>query len=214
MKRRASILLLLSVGIGLMAQPRLVAPEYYLGVQGGVLASMVQFDPDINQKILDPHLGGNAGLVFRYAGHKYCGLQVELNWMERGWHEAETGYNRSQHYIELPLLFHLYFGKKVRGFINLGPQIGYCLAESNNGVAAEEIHQYLPIDNAIDWGVAGGLGLYGISKVGVWQIEGRFNYSLGDMYSNRSAHYFARSAPMNLSLNFAWLWEIKRKQKD
>lgn len=211
MKRIVYISFLLFAALSLPAQPRLDKPEYYLGVQGGAMASLVQFTPTVEQDALSPHLGGNAGLVFRYAGHKYCGLQVELNWMERGWRETQTGYNRSQHYIELPFLFHLYFGKRVRGFFNLGPQIGYCIADTHTGEAANGLHQYLPIDMPFDWGLAGGLGMYGRSKAGTWQIEARFNYSLGDMYNNSKADWFSRSAPMNLSLNLAWLWEFKKR---
>ncbi len=210
MKLRINILLIsLFATFAIYAQPRLSKPEYYLGVQGGVLASMMQFTPTVKQSALSPHWGANAGLVFRYAGHKYCGLQVEANWMQRGWHETETDYNRTLHYIELPLLFHLYFGKKFRGFLNLGPQIGYCVAEEEKGTHASETGQYLKIDKPFDWGVAGGLGFYGRSIAGTWQLEARFNYSLGDIYNNSKADWFTRSAHMNLSLNFAWLWEFK-----
>lgn len=202
--------MMLGMAVAVAAQPRLSKPEYYLGVQGGVLASMVQFTPTVTQSALNPHWGGNAGIVFRYAGHKYCGLQVELNWMQRGWNQTDsTAYGRTQHYIELPLLFHLYFGKKFRGYLNLGPQIGYCVAEVEHGNAPTKTNQYLPIEKPFDWGVAGGLGMYGRSIAGTWQLEARFNYSLGDMYKNSKADWFSRSAPMNLSLNFAWLWEFK-----
>ncbi len=204
-----SFILLLSVS-ALSAQPRLVTPEYYFGVQGGVMASMMHFSPSISQSAKHPHLGGNAGFVFRYAGHKYCALQLELNWMERGWYETDIDYDRTQHYIEIPMLFHLYFGRQVRGFLNLGPQIGWCVAEYDNGNAPAEEHQYLKLDKPFDWGVAGGLGLYGRTVAGTWQLEARFNYSLGDIYKNSKADWFSRSAPMNLSLNLAWLWEFKK----
>ncbi len=204
------ILCLLAVALTAAAQPRLDKPEYYLGVQGGVLASMMQFTPTVEQSALHPHWGANAGLVFRYAGHKYCGLQVEANWMQRGWNEKNTNYQRTLHYVEVPMLFHLYLGKKFRGFLNLGPQIGYCVAESYTGSPETETGQYkMPVDSPFDWGVAGGLGFYGRSIAGVWQLEARFNYSLGDIYKNSKADWFSRSAHMNLSVNFAWMWEFK-----
>ena len=103
-------------------QPRLRAPEMYLGGQGGVTASTVLFSPTVSN-MSNPFtngvtLGGNAGVVFRYAGHKVCGLQVELNYMHRGWreHTDTATYQRNLHYLELPFLMHLYFGKQaVRG---------------------------------------------------------------------------------------------------
>lgn len=210
-KRIQISLLLLLTTIAVSAQPRLDKPEYYLGVQGGVMASMMHFNPTVTQSAKNPHWGANAGLVFRYAGHKYCGLQVELNWMQRGWYETTTAYDRTLNYIELPLLFHLNFGRKVRWFLNLGPQIGYCVAESHKGESGSDVHQYAPVDKPFDWGVAGGTGIYGRSIAGTWQLEARFNYSLGDVYSNSKADWFSRSAPMNLSLNLAWLWEFRKR---
>ena len=75
-------------------------------------------------------LGGNGGLVFRWSGQKCCAVQVELNYLQRGWREAnkEGTYTRALHYVELPFLMHIYFGSStVRGLVNLGPQIGYCV---------------------------------------------------------------------------------------
>ena len=69
--------------LSIQAQPRLRTPEYYLGFHGGVSVSTVSFNPTVQNmsSFKDGwRWGGNGGLVFRYAGHKYCGLQVELNY--------------------------------------------------------------------------------------------------------------------------------------
>lgn len=208
MKRSFFILVLFSLCMGAMAQPRLQTDEMYVGVHAGVLASMVNFTPDVAQSALQPFLGPNAGFVFRYSGHKCCGLQVELNYMQRGWHETKTGYRRSIDYIELPFLAHIYFGKKFRGFLNLGPQIGYALHEQHTHLPDTSAPQYLSLDSRFDWGVAGGLGMLYRSKAGVWQLEARFNYSFGDLFANHKADYFGNSNPMCLSLNLAWLWQV------
>lgn len=199
----------------IMAQPRLRRPEIYVGAHGGVMASTVLFSPTVeNMDILQSPLTMNGGLVFRYAAHKVCALQIELNYMQRGWHEggSANNYTRQLDYIELPLLMHLYFGKeRFRGFVNLGPQVGYCVRDvapqtPNNS------HQYQPIDKPFDWGLAGGLGCYyRTKKIGLFQLEARFNFSLGTIYNNRKVDYFTQSNSMNLSLNFAYLWEIKIK---
>ena len=191
------------------AQPRLQQPEIYVGAQGGVLASMMQFSPKVAQSALHPYLGTNAGLVFRYAGHKYCALQLELNYMQRGWYETDTDYSRRLDYLELPFLTHIYFGKRYRGFINLGPQIGVMVHEEGKNEPAEGKPQYLAVDRRFDWGIAAGIGFYARTVAGTWQIEARFNYSFGTVFDNRKADYFDNSNPMNLSLNFAYLWQIK-----
>lgn len=209
MKRAGIVILLFGISLAAMAQPRLETPEMYVGVQGGVMASMMQFTPSVKQSAFSPFLGGNAGFVFRYAGHKYCGLQVELNWMQRGWHETETDYYRELDYLEIPFLAHIYFGKRYRGYLNLGPQIGFLIHESDKNLPSESQPQYMPADKQFDWGVAGGLGFYARTVAGVWQLEARFNYSFGSVFSNRKADYFDYSNPMNLSLNFAYMWQIK-----
>lgn len=222
--KRAHILLLLAMlSTYMLAQPHLRYPEMYVGVHGGVMASMVTFTPTVANMTPITNaciLGGNGGLVFRYSGHKCCGLQVELNYMQRGWREKNTeagvDYQRHLDYLELPFLTHIYFGKpQWRGFINLGPQIGYCLRDAASGTSAVAGKQYAPIDNRFDWGVAGGLGFYFRShNAGLYQLEARFNYSLGTLYSNRAADYFSASNAMNLSINLAWMWEIKNKKND
>ncbi len=219
MKRTLIFILFIASTLSLTAQPQLKQPEMYVGVHGGVMASLVQFTPSIEQDLLQT-LGANGGLVFRYAGHKVCGLQVELNYMQRGWYEQKTGYRRTIDYIELPFLTHLSFGRSFRGFVNLGPQIGYAIREDHKNMPDLTANgegqtangaQYLPIDNRFDWGIAGGLGmLYRTKKAGVYQLEARFNYSFGDLFSNSKFATFSRSCPMNISINLGWLWDIKK----
>lgn len=221
--RTIVLVLLLMLSIVAMAQPRLRRPEIYVGVHGGVMASTMLFAPKVaNMDLLQSPLTANGGLVFRYAGHKVCALQVELNYMQRGWHEgiAATAerpaidYTRQLDYIELPLLMHLYFGKeRFRGFLNLGPQIGYCIRDLSSGTPLTATgHQYAAIDKPFDWGLAGGLGCYyRTKKIGLFQLEARFNFSMGTTYNNRKVDYFSQSNAMNLSVNLAYLWEIKIK---
>ena len=215
MKRFVVVILICLGTLAAKAQPVLSSPEYYLGAQGGVLASMVMFNPTVYQSALKPFWGANAGLVFRYAGHKYCGLQLELNYMQRGWNEPETttttAYSRRLDYIELPFMSHIYFGKIVRGYINLGPQIGYLIYDNMPAVEEGDLayQRITPIANRFDWGVTAGIGMYARTIAGVWQLEARFNYSLGTNFSSRAGAYFTGSNNMNLSLNFAYLWQIK-----
>lgn len=213
-------------------QRRLFKPEISLGVQGGYMASMVSFSPAVRQQPMQCFLGPTAGLVFRYAEHKVCGIQVEINYMQRGWQElekdAETGmlslgYRRQMDYIEVPLLCHLAFGRRFRGFINLGPQVGYMIHEQQNGLSplpnawadgldSKTAHQYAKTEKPFDWGLAGGLGVYYRSrKAGTYQLEGRFNYSLGTCFRSTQMDYFSAANHMNLSLTFAYLWEFKHK---
>lgn len=215
-------LFLLAISSTLVAQPRLRHPELYIGAHAGVMASSITFKPTVKGiDLLQSPLSINGGLVVRYAAHKVCALQLELNYMQRGWREVlpatatspAVDYRRQLDYIQLPLLMHLAFGNKFRGFLNLGPQIGYCFRDTEYGTKNPlYTHHYLPIQQPFDWGLAGGLGMYyRTNKIGTFQLEARFNYSLGSIFNNRITDYFTSANPMNLSVNFAYLWEIKIK---
>lgn len=207
-------LLLLLAFTGAAAQPRLKVPEIYIGGQAGVLASMVHFSPSVKQSALQPHWGANAGFVFRYNGHKFCGLQAELNYMQRGWREPATAQrtelSRRADYLEIPFMAHIYFGKRYRGYINLGPQIGVLIYDSKTPVTTDAYQHQADLQR-FDYGATAGLGFYARSVAGTWQLEARFNYSLSTIFPSSPTDYFANSNNMNLSVNFAYLWELKPK---
>ncbi len=205
--RRCILTVLCCIPLLIAAQPRLAEPEMCFGFHGGVIGSMVRFNPNVAQSFAPPVLGANGGFVFRYSRTKYTAVQLELDYMRRGWHESATDYYRYLDYIEIPLLMHLYVGKKVRGFLNLGPQFGYCIAQSDKNGEGLSGHQYESVAKPWDWGLAAGLGLQvNTNKAGVYFLEARFDFSFGDLYPNRVADYFRTSAPMALSLNIGWLF--------
>jgi hypothetical protein len=205
----------------LLAQPRLSQPDIFLGVHGGVKASTVLFNPSINAiEILKSPLGFNGGLVFRYAEHKVCALQVECNYMQHGWAEAygsnkEIVYTRRLHYIELPFLMHLGFGKgNFKAFLNLGPQIGCCLKDSYSLSSSADVKldqlQHNSLDNLFDWGVMLGLGCYYRStKAGLFQLEMRGCYSLGSIFEVGALSHYQMANPLGVSVNLAYMWQFK-----
>ena len=209
----------------MQAQPRLKVQEFAVGVHGGVSASTMMFTPKVENMSPITNacvLGGNGGFVFRYAGHKYCSLQVELNYLHRGWAEKNTStnetYSRSLHYIELPLMMHLNFGSQQwRWFFNLGPQIGYCVKdEGNKGTLVNGSGQaeYAPIDHPFDWGLIAGTGVYcRTRKAGIYQLEVRFDFSFGGIYGTGLIDHFNMANPMDLSINLAYMWNFKKKKK-
>ena len=187
------------------AQPRLHTPEYWLGVHGGVSASTVLFNPSVSG--MSPItkacvLGGNGGLVFRYAGHKFCAFQMELDYLHRGW--TENGEAHSLHYVELPILMHLNFGSDVcRWIFNLGPQIGYCVKDEST-----------TIDHPFDWGMAAGTGFnVRTKKAGVFELEVRFDFSFGGVFGTSITDRFNMASPMDLSVNLGWMMPVRRKTK-
>ncbi len=187
------------------AQPRLHTPEYWLGVHGGVSASTVLFNPSVSG--MSPItkacvLGGNGGLVFRYAGHKFCAFQMELDYLHRGW--TENGEAHSLHYVELPILMHLNFGSDVcRWIFNLGPQIGYCVKDEST-----------TIDHPFDWGMAAGTGFnVRTKKAGVFELEVRFDFSFGGVFGTSITDRFNMASPMDLSVNLGWMMPVRQRRK-
>ena len=187
------------------AQPRLRTPEFYLGVHGGVTASTVFFMP--SESGMSPItkacvLGGNGGFVFRYAGHKYCGFQMELNYEHRGW--TQSGTPHSLHYIELPILMHLHFGSPFcQWFFNLGPQIGYCVKDESS-----------TITHPFDWGLAAGTGvLFNTKKAGTYHLEIRYDFSLGGVLGTTVTDKHNMANPMDLSVNLGWVMPVRQRRK-
>ncbi|MBO7457781.1 MAG: outer membrane beta-barrel protein [Paludibacteraceae bacterium] len=207
-KRYIVVIGLLLCLVGVNAQPRLKTPEYYLGAHGGATFSTVYFNPaEANMSPITNAcvVGGNGGLVFRYAGHKYCHFQMEVNYMHRGWSSGNDSIghnNRSLHYIEVPIFMNLNFGTDLcRWFFNLGPQIGYCIKDESQS-----------IDHLFDWGLAAGTGFYVQTKhAGLYEFEVRFDYSFGGVYGTSILDAHRMASPMDLSINIGWLMPIRKQ---
>lgn len=204
MRKSACILILTLLTLCVSAQPRMRSPEYWVGAHGGVSASTVLFNPtrDGMSPITDACvLGGNAGVAFRFAAHKYCHFQMELDYMHRGWKDS-YGTN-SLHYVELPILMNLNFGSDLcRWIFNLGPQIGYCVWEESG-----------TITQRFDWGLAAGTGFYIRTKnAGVYEFEIRYDFSLGSVFGTTVTDDYKMANPMDLSINLGWYWPIKSRK--
>lgn len=90
-----------------------------------------------------------------------CGAQLELNFSQRGWDEkfdpeqgfsSEDSYVRTMNYLEIPFLAHLAFGKDkgVQFFVNLGPQIGLLLNESEKEKVLGKPRIGHPMNNTVN----------------------------------------------------------------
>ena len=208
MRRSYCILIGVLLTAAVTAQPRMKVPEYWVGVHGGFTASSVIFQPSVSG--MSPltsalTMGGNGGIAFRFAGHKYCHFQMELNYMHRGWSvnddaKGKTFYNL--HYVEFPILMNLNFGtERCRWLFNLGPQIGYCVWDESSAIT-----------HPFNWGLAAGTGLYvRTTKAGVYELEVRFDYSFGGVYGTNVTDKYRMASPIDLSINLGYYWPIKKK---
>jgi len=169
----------------------------------------VLFKPAITQGFL---MGFNGGIVFRYIAEKNVGMQAELNFSQRGWKEASGLYTRQLNYVELPFMTHIYIGTKNRVFFNLGPKISYLLSERvlvNSTVNSTDIQQITSVQHTFDYGLCTGLGILFNIKGKILQLDTRANFGLSDVFANTKKDYFETSNNVDLSLNLAWLFQVK-----
>lgn len=207
--RHILVILLVFISSTLFSQARLDQPEIYIGTSHGAIGSMVMFKPSVSQSYL---LGYNGGLIFRYISEKNVGMQAELNYSQRGWSESDSNYDRQLNYIELPFLTHIYFGNKTRFFFNIGPKVSYLISEKvlvDNTLNSTQTQHITAVENPFDYGLCTGLGLMVKIKKNVIQLDTRANFSLSDIFSNRKVDYFDTSNNVNLSVNLAWMIQLK-----
>lgn len=202
-----------------------------VGIGGGMLLNRVSFNPSIKQSFKS---GMTLGLTARYTCEKYfnmiCAFQGELNYEQAGWKEKiETSpdtYQRTIHYLRMPLLANLGFGRErggVKGFLVIGPQLGFCVGENeqrggewSRATLAQRLNgrteQYnLRVQRKFEYGITGGLGIDVSTRSGHhFLLEGRYYYGLSDVFSNSKKDPFGRSANTAIAVKVSYLFDILR----
>lgn len=141
-------------------------------------------------------------------------------------------YQRQLTYIQVPLMARMGWGRERKGFqffVQAGPQFGYCLtdkAKSNfdyalrnktdrTGPMRDAVQDTLAVENKLDYGIAGGIGMeYSHPKVGHFIVEGRYYYGLGDIFGNTKQDYFGRSNYGNIVVKLTYLFDIIRTKNE
>lgn len=190
------------------AQNNKFVAETFIGINGGASGSMVLFKPLVVQEYLLVYHGG---LVFRHISENHFGVQLELNYVQKGWQEINQTYGKRLDYIELPFMTHLYFGNKTQVYLNIGPKVGYLIQEQTlfNENLSSKAAQHAAIENKFDYGFVGSLGLLFKIKQQVFQLESRANFSVSNIFSNEKKDYFDNSNHLNVGLSLAWLFKIQ-----
>lgn len=207
-RRNIIAIIFFAATLSTTAQVRLDRPEMYVGANFGMTGSMVMFKPAVTQGYL---IGYNGGVVFRYIAEKNVGMQAELNLSQRGWSEKSGLYVRQLNYLEIPFMTHIYMGNKSRFFLNFGPKISYLLSENvlKNETSNIESQHITSIENKLDYGLCAGIGLLFKLQGNVFQLDTRANYGLSDIFSSDKRDYFDTSNNVNVSVNLAWMLQLK-----
>lgn len=159
--------------------------EHSFGLRAGYGVGTITFSPNRDTGY-NPNF--DAGLVYKRIGRPGLGIQLELNFANRGYtitddrieFAADTSYNFSV--VEMPFLAHAFVGRKNgRLFLN----VGCFLSVRLNGTRTFE-SQTTTVDfdrvQMFGYGVLGGVGYGRKIGPGFLQIEGRYQYALGNLY--------------------------------
>lgn len=225
--RRGFITLVMFIsGFAAMFSQTHYSSNVAIGVKGGYDLSQVFFNPSVRQKFAP---GMTAGVTFRYIEENHFGLIAELNFVQRGWaedfEEAPYNYRRTLNYVELPLLAHIFFGRRGRFFFNAGPQVGLYLGDSTEANFDPKEMASLPefpyrnrmneqmllsVSQKIDYGISAGLGAeFNVNKRNSLSLEARFYFGLGNVFPSKRADTYSASNQMTLSATVGYWFRIK-----
>ncbi|MDE5881295.1 MAG: PorT family protein [Muribaculaceae bacterium] len=197
-----------------------------IGVKGGMDFSEVFFNPNVRQKLA---LGITGGVMFRYIEEDHFGLIAELNFAQRGWSENFEGapyhYTRTTNYVELPLLAHIFFGRRGRFFFNAGPQVGLFLGDNVNANFDPKEMATLPdfpyknrmneqmllkVTQKMDYGISAGLGgEFNLNKRNSLSLEARFYFGLGNIFSAKRTDTYSASNQWSIMATIGYWLRIK-----
>ena len=226
--------------VGVNAQVGSHRNDFSVGISGGYSLNKVSFTPSIKQKFKG---SPQFGFATRYICEKYfttiCGVQLEVNYQNLGWKEnieqnvvnsagdtIQLAYTRNLHFIEIPLLMQMGWGKERKGFkflFEAGPVLHYYVGQSENksdpwneyNRPNNVVYQYgNDIDNKLSYGIEAGIGVEHSSKIGHFLLEGRYFYGLGDLYDNTKRGYFGRSANGTIEIKLTYLFDIIKTHID
>lgn len=227
MKKITIFILALLPFVTALAQVGERRTDFSVGATGGYTLNTMSFYPGIRQRMKGSPM---FGFATRFICEKYftciAGVQAEVNYTNLGWTEniddnSGNTFSRDIHFIQVPLLMQMGWGREVKGFkfvFMAGPQFGIALGSTDHRGGGEwdisnrpghVVYQYdHPIDRNFEYGIAAGLGVEFSSIAGHFILEGRYYYGLGDIYDNSKKGYFGRSANMTIYAKLTYLFDI------
>ena len=193
-------------------------------MKGGMVFSRVKFKPNVEQNLYN---GNSAGLLFRMISEPHVGIQIEFNYLQKGWNEkplegTTQGYVHKLNYFDIPIMTHANLGSKALRFtFNLGPTIAFLLSDSQGmnpatpGIPAQPPIPYWgkPIDSRIDFLFTGGIGTeYHFNRIGTLALDARVFYSLTNLYDYKNYGYDP-SQTNGVQVTLAYLFRLDKAKK-
>lgn len=197
-----------------------------IGGKAGITMSKMSFTPSTKQSFV---LGKTAGVTFKYWEERNFGLIAEINYEQRGWKENFEGapyeYERHLDYIQIPLLTSIFFGSNtVKGFVNLGPEVGYMIGTSysanfdvTNIGAYPDFPQLRMTDQMwmepskkFDYGISGGAGIeFIIKRRNIINLEARYYFGIGNIFPDDRRDTFSASRGMSIMVTLGYSYRLR-----
>ena len=196
------------------------------GAKGGVTFSTVMFNPSITGKL---GMGYTAGVTFRYSEENHFGLIAEVNFVQRGWAEKfedlPYNYQRILNYVEVPVMSHIYFGKRGKFFINAGPEVAYYLGDriksnfdyhdtsslegfSDKNRRTDQLT--MQVSQKLDFGIVGGIGgEFSINRRNSIAMEARVYYGIGNVMPSGRQDTFSVSNQLSFAVTAGYWFRLK-----
>jgi len=157
------------------------------GIKGGATYNSLMLGIPLQQ--MNAGIDPTFGLMFSYIDKKTVGIQLELNYITKSWQEnpsADLIFDAKLDYIEIPMLTTLHFGNRLKFLVNFGPYISILLNEESSYNLDQRSNYFEYYEKRAprngDFGMTGGAGLRLQTKIGLFQIEGRYTYSFQNLY--------------------------------
>ncbi|MEN7547929.1 outer membrane beta-barrel protein [Rapidithrix thailandica] len=196
-----------------------VKGQTWIGGSGFASASSSLITPSVKSAQI---IGAGGGLVFRHMSQKHFGIQLELNYVQKGWQQNfNTGENVQNHidYLELPMYSHISFGNKFKIFVDLGVYGAMAIRNSVSGVTEPDtstpVYLYDESQDAkFDFGVGGGGGLGYDIGVGMIQVDVKYNVGLNYVMDRFRPNTPDRSYNTAFKLGISYLIPLGKSSTD
>lgn len=145
--------------------------QFSIGYKYGIGAHGLTLEPGTLQKFQVPYILSNHGLVIAFNNVNNAGLQLEVNFAQKGWKEEidtiqGTFFERKLDYIEIPFYARFEIGKRMlRPVIIAGPYVAWRINDSweskgfDDQLADPAYNHYIQEAREVDLGLKLGLGL-------------------------------------------------------
>ena len=205
-----------------------VPPEHYFGIKGGAIYSTLNLDVNTDGDMVINN-GITGGIVYRYFTQQQVGLQLELNYTEKGGRnffeknkltdtigiEGNTYFNLNLKYIELPFMMHMRIGKGGNRLkFNLGSHLAYNIYQ--NIIFKKTILETgykEQIDYKFEYGFIFGIGYGRTIPGGIIDLEIRYSLGLTNIYEVRSINSSMKNQNQTVMITLSYLYRVNKNKK-